>query len=214
MNEQKKQANKKQTNKKQSNKKTSKQKNRQTKASDKEGKGKAMTEQEVQDVYERQAGRLYKICCFYLGNPMDAQDAVQTIFIRLLEKRITFQDAQHEDAWFYTVARNLCRDMLRSGWRRKRADVTLPVQVQQEAPAGNFWLEQALQRLPVKQKEVLYLYYYEGYAIREISKLLNRKESTIQTQLAAGRAKLKKQMNLYMQGGVANGAKQIKPTGQ
>lgn len=155
-----------------------------------------MTEQEFQAVYERQAERIYKICCFYLGNPSDAQDAVQNIFIRLLEKKTAFRDRQHEMAWLCTVARNHCRDILRSGWHKKRAVLeTLPETAAQEAePAGNPHLQQALRRLPVKQKEVLYLYYYEEYSIREISALLKRKESTIQTQLAAGRKKLKAQL--------------------
>ena len=151
-----------------------------------------MTEQEFQAVYGRQADRVYKICCFYLGNPVDAQDAVQNIFIRLLEKKTVFRDEQHEAAWFYTVARNHCRDILRSGWYKKRADIKLPEMTQPEESERCDWLEQALRHLPVKQKEVLYLYYYEEYSVREISMLLDRKESTIQTQLAAGREKLKR----------------------
>lgn len=174
-------------------------------AKNKEGGGFVMTEQEFQAVYERQADRVYKICCFYLGNPADAQDAVQNIFIRLLEKKIAFRDGQHEMAWFYTVARNHCRDILRSGQRKKQlvSDAFSEAAAQQAESAGNPYLQQALRRLPVKQKEVLYLYYYEEYSIREISALLKRKESTIQTQLAAGRKKLKTQL---LQGGTLYGA--------
>lgn len=66
----------------------------------------------------------------------------------------------------------------------------------------NPYLEQALRELPIKQKEVLYLYYYEDYSIREISGLLKRKESTIQTQLAAGRKKLKQHYEYFLHGGM------------
>lgn len=45
--------------------------------------------------------------------------------------------------------------------------------------------------LPVKYRLPLYLYYYEGYSVKEIGQLLNRRESTVQTQLARGREKLK-----------------------
>ena len=45
--------------------------------------------------------------------------------------------------------------------------------------------------LSVKYREVLYLYYYEGYSVGEMSQMLDRKESTIQTQLATARKKLK-----------------------
>lgn len=165
-----------------------------------------MTDQEFQAVYERQAGRIYKACCFYLCNPSDAQDAVQNIFIKLLEKQVTFQNEQHEMAWFYTTARNHCKDILRSGWYKKRMAAQLQPQPAAELeaePAGNPYLEQALRQLPVKQKEVLYLYYYEEYPIREIAALLKRKESTVQTQLASGRKKLKKHLT---QGGTLYGA--------
>lgn len=152
-----------------------------------------MTEQEFQAVYERQVSRIYQICCFYLGNVADAQDAVQNIFMKLLEKRIHFRDEQHEMAWFYMVARNHCKDMLRSGWRKKRVDMeVLPeIPARREVPMHDPLVGQAIQTLSVKQKEVLYLYYYEEYSIREISRMLNRKESTIQTQLAAGRKKIR-----------------------
>lgn len=45
--------------------------------------------------------------------------------------------------------------------------------------------------LPVKYREVLYLYYYEEYSVREMAKILGRKESTLQTQLATARKKLR-----------------------
>ena len=47
-------------------------------------------------------------------------------------------------------------------------------------------------QLPEKYSEILYLYYYEGYKAKEISKLLHINESTIQTRLSDGRKKLKK----------------------
>ena len=45
--------------------------------------------------------------------------------------------------------------------------------------------------LPEKYKTVLYLYYFEGYSVKEISAMLGHKESTIQTQLSRGRKRLK-----------------------
>lgn len=54
------------------------------------------------------------------------------------------------------------------------------------------WL--ALESLEPKYRILLYLYYYEGYSIRELTAILKRKESTLQTQLAAGRRKLKEEL--------------------
>ena len=54
---------------------------------------------------------------------------------------------------------------------------------------------QALQSLPEKYRVVLYLYYYEGYPVKELSVLLGRRESTLQTQLATGRKLLKESLS-------------------
>lgn len=52
-------------------------------------------------------------------------------------------------------------------------------------------LLEKIQMLPAKDREVLYLYYYEEYSIKEISQIIRRKESTIQSRLAAARRRLK-----------------------
>ena len=51
-------------------------------------------------------------------------------------------------------------------------------------------LEQVLS-LPAKYRLPLYLYYYEGYSVEEAGRLIGRKASTVQTQLARGRDKLR-----------------------
>ena len=51
-------------------------------------------------------------------------------------------------------------------------------------------LEQVL-ALPAKYRLPLYLYYYEGYSVEEVGRLIGRKSSTVQTQLARGRERLK-----------------------
>ncbi|HHX52176.1 MAG TPA: sigma-70 family RNA polymerase sigma factor, partial [Erysipelothrix sp.] len=49
--------------------------------------------------------------------------------------------------------------------------------------------------LPLKYRQVIYLHYYEGYSIKEISNLLNKNESTIKTQLSRARERLKGVLN-------------------
>lgn len=61
---------------------------------------------------------------------------------------------------------------------------------EESEPEPNDLLTQ-IQTLPEKYREVLYFYYYEEYSIREMASILHRKESTIQTQLAAARKQLR-----------------------
>ena len=145
---------------------------------------------EIQQIFERQHKRVYRIAMMMLQNSADAEDAVQNVFLKFVEKGQKFNDEEHENAWFITVTRNYCKDQLKNFWRRNVDMGDIPEQYSEEE-SDNGLLE-CIMKLPDKYKEVIYLFYYEEYSIKEISGILQRKESTIQTQLSAARAKLKK----------------------
>lgn len=147
-------------------------------------------------VYDRQADRVYRLCMLYLKNDSDARDGVQDIFLKLLEKNISFESAVHEQAWFIRTTKNYCIDKLKSFWRRKRADWNEWSGQAGNEPQEEGVLLEMVMKLPMKYREVLYLYYYEEYSVREIGNMLGRKESTIQSQLAAGRKKLRQQLEV------------------
>lgn len=146
----------------------------------------------LQDIYRRQNRRVYRIAMLYLRNPQDAEDTVQNIFLKYMEKGIAFESEEHENAWFVTVTRNYCKDVLRTFWKRKVDLKQIPENSSREEETSG--LSELLLKLPAKYREVLYLYYYEEYSVREMSQILHRKESTLQTQLAAARKKLKLEM--------------------
>lgn len=147
---------------------------------------------EFREFYDRQVKRVYRLAMVMMGNISDAEDVTQTVFLKAWEKKPDFRDADHEIAWILTTTRNQCKDIHKSFYRRKRTDlenapepqVTLETQMDSE-----IW--EALQSLAEKYRMVLYLYYYEGYSVRELSVILRRRESTLQTQLATGRKQMK-----------------------
>ena len=147
---------------------------------------------QFREFYDRQVKRVYQLAMVMMGNISDAEDVTQTVFLKAWEKKPDFRDADHEIAWILTTTRNQCKDIHKSFYRRKRADlenapepqVTLETQMDSE-----IW--EALQSLAEKYRMVLYLYYYEGYSVRELSVILRRRESTLQTQLATGRKQMK-----------------------
>lgn len=147
---------------------------------------------EFREFYDRQVKRVYRLAMVLMGNISDAEDVTQTVFLKAWEKKPDFRDSDHEIAWILTTTRNQCKDIHKSFYRRKRADlenapepqVTLETQMDSE-----IW--EALQSLTEKYRMVLYLYYYEGYSVRELSVILERRESTLQTQLATGRKQMK-----------------------
>ena len=70
--------------------------------------------EQFEEKYNLYGDMLYKIAYLYLGNPADAEDALQEIFIKLLSRTLPFKNAEHEKAWLIRVTQNKCRDMLRS----------------------------------------------------------------------------------------------------
>lgn len=151
-----------------------------------------LTDKELAEIYRRHADRVYRLCYIYMNNPVDAEDAVQTVFLKLIRSRAVFRDEEHEKAWLTVTTRNYCKDLVKHWWRTRRVDLrALP-----EVPSwdGGEPSGQALARLlslPEKYKTVLYLYYFEEYSVKEIAVLLKINESTIQTRLARGRKRLK-----------------------
>lgn len=156
-------------------------------------------DKELEELYRRHVDMVYRLCYVYLKNPFDTEDAVSIVFLKLIRAQKSFQDHEHEKAWLICTAKNTCRDILMHWWRTRRVDLeNLP-----EIPA---WDDQShaesvlsyLLSLPEKYKTVLYLYYFEGYSVKEMSAMLGRKESTLQTQLAKGRELLKIDLEGYI----------------
>lgn len=150
------------------------------------------TDKELAEMYQRNVNRVYKLCYIYLKNDVDAEDAVQSIFLKLLQSNVYFNDYEHEKAWFITTAKNYCKDILKFWWKRQRVDFkTLPNVTSNDEDEQEKEIILKLLALPEKYRVVLHLYYLEEYSVKEIATLLERNESTIRSQLQRGREKLK-----------------------
>ena len=53
---------------------------------------------------------VYRLAMVYLGQPADAEDVTQEVFLKLLHKAPAFHDVEHEKRWLLRVTANLCRD--------------------------------------------------------------------------------------------------------
>ena len=87
------------------------------------------------------------------------------------------------------VTLHRCADLRRSAWRRH----TVPLETTAWpafSPEERETLEE-LWSLPPKDRDVLYLHYYEGYTIAETAELLGEKANTVGARLGRARKKLK-----------------------
>lgn len=149
--------------------------------------GRKRSEQSFEELLRRQENRVYRTALAILGNVQDAEDQAQETFLRYLEKHPAFESPEHEKAWLLTVTRNGCISRLRS---KQRQNLPLEVDIPTPGPEEREELEE-LFALPPEDREVLHLFYYEGYSTREIAKITGAREGTVRSRLSRARGKLK-----------------------
>ncbi|RII33116.1 RNA polymerase sigma factor [Clostridium chromiireducens] len=134
---------------------------------------------------------LLRLAYSYMKNIYDAEDAVQDVFVKLLKNIEIFESEDHKKHWLICVARNICKNKLKSAWFKKHVELMdMPYYDEYK---DNHVLNQVL-KLPVKYREIIHLYYYEGYTTVEISNIVDRKEATVRSLLSRGRNMLKKEL--------------------
>lgn len=150
----------------------------------------ALTTEEVASLYRRQAGMVYQISLMLLKNAYDAEDNLQTVFRKAMEREEPFAGPDHERAWLIVTARNECKNQLRHWWRTKRADADALENLTWEQPGdGALW--EMILTLPEQEKMALYLHYYQGYSTDETAKLMGKKPATVRSWLYRARRRLK-----------------------
>ena len=133
---------------------------------------------DLEAIYERRFDMVYRVCFLYMRNQSDTEDAVSTVFVKLLEQERTFDSEEHEKAWLIVTAQNVCKNELRRKRRRH-----LPIE-SAEGVAAETAVDETLPvllSLPETYKTALYLYYYEGYTSAQAARVMRKNESTVRT---------------------------------
>lgn len=125
----------------------------------------------------------------YLKSTQDAEDICQTVFLKLLSSDKGFDSPEHEKAWIIRAAVNACKDELRAFRRKAKPLEDASGMAAPDIPESN--VLDAVMALPQKYRETVYLFYYEGYSVKEIAKLLHRSEAAVSAHLSRGRKRLK-----------------------
>ncbi len=148
-----------------------------------------------------------------LGNPAEAEDVAQTVFLKAFEQFETLDGNPAAGGWLRTVARNACLNHLtryRSRWRffseLGRADDTDDAGFEAslegtESPSRDLEradnrerLEQALQQLPAHQRVPLVLYHFEEASYDEIARALRISLAKVKSDIHRGREALRKHL--------------------
>ena len=146
----------------------------------------------IEAIIQNQSDTVYKLAYSYTKNKYDADDIYQEVFLRFFKRKPEFQNEEHTKAWFIRTTINCCKSLYFSNWFKR----TVVMEEIQNDTADILKEEdslfQAVMELPGKYREVIHLFYYEEYSVKEIARILKRSESSVTTQLNRGRSMLKK----------------------
>lgn len=136
-----------------------------------------------------------------LGNRDTAADLTQDVFAKIIRNASSFQHKSRFSTWIYTVARNGAVDILRKASHRRHASLDSPtgedgptlgerIAGDQPAPdrqttAGRLRnaLSEAIESLPVDQREIFLLRQYHGMPFQEIAEVVNAPVGTVKSRM-------------------------------
>lgn len=141
------------------------------------------------ELYHEYYDDVYRLTYSYTLNKEETEDSVQRTFTKLYKNINNFNnDKEYIKKWLFKVAINDVKDLFRMISKRRIVNIE-DIENIKGKEENKITLD-----LPKKYRILIYLYYYEGYKIKEISELLNLKESTIKMRLKKAKELLKIEM--------------------
>lgn len=158
---------------------------------------------------EKYYNDVFRYCYYQTGNEHTAYDCTQETFYHLMRFLDNYRERNHFKSYLIRIASNVCKDYFRKSSRRTASEVSYSQWIDSDTASENradipssavgseqefllrLSIREGLMHLPESQREVIVLYYYEGYKLREIASLTGVPLSTVKTRLYAGTEKLK-----------------------
>jgi RNA polymerase sigma-70 factor, ECF subfamily len=158
---------------------------------------KAQKDRLLEEAMNQYGNEIYYIVYSYVKDHSLAEDLTQEVFIKFYKKIDTFREDSTLKSWIISVAINHCKDYLRR-WDTKMVNITNKINEMVKGKLGtpeqsliikekNNELIQNVLSLPLKYREIIFLFYFEEMKLAEIADCLHLNISTVKTRLARGR---------------------------
>lgn len=152
------------------------------------------SEQETIRAIERYSDTVRRLCMIHLKNNADTEDIFQTVFLKYVLSSVSFENDEHERAWFIRVTINACKDLLKSFFRSHTVSLDDIIERSTELPSDYRDVWEAVFSLPQKYRDVVYLHYFEDYTAPQISRILGKNVNTIYTLLTRSKQMLREKL--------------------
>lgn len=178
----------------------------------------AQTEARVSDadslesLFHRHHDRVFRTAYRVTGSPADAEDVLQTVFLRVARGQETAETADNAEAYFSRAAINASLDLLRS---RKRSRAVALDDVEDRASIAPFvskdnpesheedrelrqLIREAVAKLGATAGQMFALRYFEGHGNADIAKMMNTSPLVVGVTLHRARTRLRKEIGRYL----------------
>lgn len=136
---------------------------------------------------------VYRFVYVKLDSSSYVEDICQEVFCSLYTTKVHFETELHLKRWLFKVALFRCRGVWRTKWYNHVICIE-NIDIYEANDHKKSELEYAVSELPSKYRTLIHLYYFEDLSVKEISAIVDQKESTITSALHRARAMLKKKM--------------------
>lgn len=152
-------------------------------------------------LYKQFATRLYNVCLRIIGNPQDAEEAMQDSFLKVFTRLEQYQAGTSFEAWLQQIAVRTAIDYVRRQLPEgedltddyaELADEDTPDEEELQCSVAQ--VKAACQQLPAGYRLVLSLYLFEGYDMEEIASILKIQPASVRSQYLRGKRKLLEQL--------------------
>ena len=152
------------------------------------------SEQETVRAIERYSDTVRRLCAIHLKNDADTADIFPTVFLKYVLSAVSFEDGEHEKAWFIRVTINACKDLLKSFFRSRTVSLDEVLELPAALAPDHRDVWDAVFSLPQKYRDVVYLHYFEDYTAPQISRILGKNVNTVYTLLTRSKQMLREKL--------------------
>ena len=145
---------------------------------------------QAERLLEQHGNHVLRLAYSYLHNMADAEEILQESLIRFLKTAPRLENERHERAWLLRVAANLSKNRIAYDRLRKTDELNETLAAEEREDLSFVW--EAVKDLPVRDREVIHLFYYEGFSTGEIAGILGVREGTVRSRLTRARGRLRR----------------------
>ena len=141
----------------------------------------------IDRLFEQHGDEIYQFARFSLGNPIEAEDIVQDVFLQALRSWDVFRGDSSERTWLWSITRHRLQDQFRQRRRQGNVDSGLDVNdlesVERSDPDTLLDLEHGLRHLSIAQRQVFTLRIVQDKSTSNTARILGWSDIKVRVTL-------------------------------